>query len=266
MTTIKTIFDASERGDLLSLKSYIQKGDNLNAFNEFGFTPLQQAAMGTNSYSIKKIIIVMNELLSEGAEINLKSKDGRSAIYLAAEFSPSIEPIQFLVENGADLNVTDSYGNHIIENAMEEDVQEYISNILGKEVPEVKEERPYKKLTKKEFKESKLIIDKVFLSLTENNLIALQNSGYTQEDAFGDCSQLYHESNKNIIGFCFYTGQDLKRFKDSGQLSLGIWGSPDGKEKSTQKIGKLVTKLFLKENLEVDWDGSSSTRPSIIFY
>jgi len=56
-------------------------------------------------------------------------------------------------------------------------------------------------------------LDAVFDALVENNnVLALQNAGYTQSNGMDDVSQFYHEAGgeqSGIEGYCFITGRIL---------------------------------------------------------
>lgn len=52
----------------------------------------------------------LRRLLSLGVESNTANTDGRTALHLAA-ISGSRGLIQYLIDQGADINAVDSYGN-----------------------------------------------------------------------------------------------------------------------------------------------------------
>jgi bifunctional non-homologous end joining protein LigD len=124
------------------------------------------------------------------------------------------------------------------------------------------------KMETKNWKKAKVDIDLVFQKLTASGFIALQDAGYTQSDGFSDCSEAYHKhpESSSVIGFCFYTRQDLERAKNTSILMLGYWGAPDGEDKATEKVGRLIIEAFDQANFEVQWSGKSSDRPSVLLH
>ncbi|MBI5051135.1 ankyrin repeat domain-containing protein [Candidatus Micrarchaeota archaeon] len=65
--------------------------------------------------------------LSEGAEINAGGLGGRTALMNAVHgtnYKPNFEIVKYLVENGADVNGTDAFGNSVIQYAYS-DLPEY---------------------------------------------------------------------------------------------------------------------------------------------
>jgi hypothetical protein len=114
-------------------------------------------------------------------------------------------------------------------------------------------------------------VDKAFGAINARGVIALQNAGYTQSDGFDDVSEvLAGTSNKeNILGYCFYHGQDLERAIRGGGLYLAF-GPFDSKAEETQGpvIGRLISEELERVGLSVVWDGTFQQRihiPKIIW-
>jgi hypothetical protein len=263
------LFEAARKCDAIMIKSLIGNTD-LSITNEYGFNALQCAAMGSNSCNDEsEIIETLRVLIEAGSPLEAKSTDGRTALFLLAEFSPFVAPVQFLIDAGANPNVSDLHGNHITQNAMMEEVQELLSNITGVELPPEAEPEPEPvKMSAKALNKAKTAIDEVFEELNRMSIIALADAGYTQSDAFADCSEIYHKlvNKDDNRGFCFYTLQDLNRAKQSSQLYLGIWGAPDGKDEDMIAVSKLVISVFEKHNFETSWNASAATRPCVLLY
>jgi hypothetical protein len=262
----KDIFEACRNGDLDFVSEAIQAKIDLSEKNEFGFTPLHCAAMGSNSTEPTVNLEIIKNLIVAGSQLESKSDDGRTPLYLLAEFSPSIDQVQYLIEKGADPNVRDEYGNHITVNAMSQEVQELLSNLTNTPLEniEIEEKEPIT-LKNNDWKKFKNKLSNVFDELNSIGLIALENTGYTQSEAFEDCSELYHERgiNEEIKGFCFYTNQDNQRAKENGFLPIGIWGAPEGDESKTIIIGNLIVEVFTENGFEISWTGQSSERPEV---
>lgn len=261
------IFEAAREGDLAATRMYLEAGADPAACNGHGFNALHCAAMGANTADIEQIVAIMKLLIEADAPLEAIGGGGRTALFLAAEFSPSVEPVQVLLDAGANPNVTDEAGNSIVENAMEVDVQEFLSRVTGIPVPEPEPpEPPPVKLTAKQWRDVKKRIDAVFRTLSEQGLVTLHDAGYTQEDGFSDCSEEFQSrggEESGLHGFCFYTRQDLNRAKRTSQLMLAFWGAPDGADANMNRVGELVVQTFREAGFDVVWNGSGSSRPTV---
>ena len=261
------IFDAARNGDLETTRACLDAGADPAALSAYGFTALHCAAMGTNTADLNQILSVLRLLIDAGSPLECLGGGGRTPLYLAAEFSPSIEPVQLLLDAGANPNTRDEYGNHIVTNAMTPEVQELLSRVTGEPVPEPPPAEPKPtKMTARQWREAKRQIDSVFDYLSEAGLVALQDAGYTQEDGFSDCAQVFHDGGgeeAGLHGFCFYTRQDLDRAKRTSQLTLAFWGAPEGQPKDMERVGNLIVDAFRANGFSVDWDGSGDMRPTV---
>ncbi|RIX82037.1 ankyrin repeat domain-containing protein [Acidovorax cavernicola] len=263
----KKIFDAAREADVDTVRACIEAGADVAAVNKQGFTALQCAAMGTNEAGAEPILAVMQLLLDAGSPLEYTGPDGRTALYLTAEFSPTTQPVQLLIDAGANPDVSDSHGNHITENAMEEEVAQLLSRITGHALPEPPPPEPDPvKMSTAQWRAAEARIAEVFAALTQAGLVALQDAGDTQSDGFSDCSEAFHErggAKVGVHGFCFYTRQDLNRAKRTSQLSLAFWGAPEGGDADMQRVGELVVGQFRSAGFEVRWNGASSMRPEV---
>ncbi|WP_345949495.1 hypothetical protein ABDD95_21865 [Mucilaginibacter sp. PAMB04274] len=266
---LPNLFEAARSCDPIKVKQLITADTDLSLMNEYGFNALQCAAAGSNSCKDESNLIeTLKTLIEAGSPLEAKSGDGRTALFLLAEFSPFVAPVQFMIDAGANADVSDKHGNHITRNAMMEEVQELLSQITGVALQEPEPEPEPVKMSSATWNKARKAIDKVFEELNGMNIIALADAGYTQSDAFADCSQLFHEreNNKDITGFCFYTRQDLNTAKRSSQLYLGIWGAPDGNDENTIAIGEQVISVFEQHNFETNWNTTAGTRPCVLLY
>ena len=262
------IFDAAQNGDVASTRACLEAGADPAAVNEYGFTALQCAAMGADSADLNDVLTVLRLLVDAGSPLEFVGGGGRTALYLAAEFSPSVDPVQYLIDVGANPSVSDEHGNHIVENAMEPEVEELLSRLAAAPVsPPPPPPRKAKKLTSAQWRNVKPRIDSVFEILSQNGLVALQDAGHTQEDGFSDCAEVFHSQGgekAGLHGFCFYTRQDLNRAKRTSQLPLAFWGAPEGEPEDMERVGRQIVETLRENGFTVDWDGSGATRPTVI--
>lgn len=262
----RSIFDAAKEGDVDAVRACLASGADPAAIDEYGFTALQSAAAGTNSGNIKKITEVIRVLVEAGSPLEYTGKSGRTALYLAAEFSPKVQPVQALIDAGCNPDVCDSHGNHITVNAMTPAVKKLLSSLTGKKL----EKKPAKKktapLTTAEWNKIKRELKPVFAALETEGLVTLMNTGTTQEDGFDDCVQIYHErkaTESEIKGFCFYSRQDSARARESGILPLSFWGAPEGTDRDMKRVGDIIVKTFSDSGFRVEWNGRGDTRPLV---
>ncbi|WMD20980.1 ankyrin repeat domain-containing protein [Achromobacter seleniivolatilans] len=264
------IFDAARSGDVAQVRASLQAGADPAAVNDYGFTALQQAAMGANDSEIAPNLAVLKLLIDAGSPLEFQ-RDGRTALYLAAEFAPSTDAVQLLIDAGAQADIRDSHGNHITVNAMMPEVQELLSALTGVaiEAPEPEPEPAPVKLTAAQWRAAQAKLDTLFETLTQAGLVALQDTGTTQSDGFSDCAEIFHERgglSAGVLGFCFYTRQDRNRAKREGRLDLAFWGAPDGEYADMLKVGDLIVSAAEAAGLPVTWHRSAAKRPSVLLY
>lgn len=263
------IFEAARAGKIDVVRQHIESGADLAQMNDYKFTALHCAAMGTNSMDKDTALTMVKLLVDAGSPLESVGNSGRTPLYLMAEFSNHLEPLQYLVEAGANPDVSSEHNVHVVINANTDEVQEYLSKLTGFPIPPPPPPRPKAvKLNATAWKKAKADLDMVFSQLEKAGLIVLQNAGTTQDDGFSDCSEIYHgHADKAAIkGFCFYTGQDLSRAKRSGELTLAFWGAPEGEKKAMLQVGQMVTTAFTEAGFVVDWNGSGSMRPSLYLH
>jgi len=98
------IFAAAQEGTVDDVKSFIDKGVDVNTKDKYGQTPLH-IAVGRENIEIVKFLV------SEGkANVNVKEVDGKTPLHLAATYNDNIEVVKFLIDNGADVNAKNNGG------------------------------------------------------------------------------------------------------------------------------------------------------------
>lgn len=109
-------------------------------------------------------------------------------------------------------------------------------------------------------------IDKAFAAINKRGVIALQNAGDSQSDGYDDFRESYenHSNKSDVIGYCFYHGQDLERAVRGGGLFFAF-GPTDSASEETEgvRIGNLVREELERAGLKVDWDGTFAKRMSV---
>lgn len=265
---MEKVFTAASAGDLAIVKTYIEDGFDINTKSQYGFTLLQTVALGTNLLEAEEILPVLEYLIEAGSDLELKSNDERTALYLVAEFSKSIQPVQLLLDKGANPNIKDSSGNHIVKNALLTETQQLLSQRTGVPIPTPKPTLKQVKMKGSQWTKAKKEIKKVFDALSMSGLISLQDSGYTQQNGFEDCSEIYHDHPvpESVKGFCFYTRQDQNTAKRTSVLYLGFWGAPEGQDEATIAVGELIVESFKHAGFECHWNKTAGQRPAVFLY
>lgn len=262
------IFAAARRGDVEQVRAHLAAGADLAAVNDFGFTALQSAAMGANDTDVEANVAVLKLLIAAGSPLEYR-REGRTALYLAAEFAPGTDAVQLLIDAGADANISDGHGNHITVNAMMPEVQELLSALTGVALEAPEPEPEPVKLGAAQWRAAQARLDTLFAALTAAGLVALQDAGTTQSDGYSDCSDIFHErggASAGLHGFCFYTRQDRHRAKREGRLDLAFWGAPDGADADMLRVGELIVRTAEASGLPVTWNGSAARRPTLILH
>ena len=137
------VWIASKNGDINRLKELTGLETYVNGQNIFsGITPISMAALNGKTEAVAF-------LLSKGAKINGKSRDGGTALHGAA-FLGHAETVNLLINKGADLNIRNNKGETPLDNSSGEwsdglqGIVELVAGFLKIEVnmEEVKSGRP----------------------------------------------------------------------------------------------------------------------------
>ncbi len=100
------IWVACTNGDIGKVTEFLASGVNINAQDEYGFSPVHAAA----SYGH---VAMLDYLLSNGADVNLRDADGDTPL-LICEDQASFE---LLERYGADINARNAEGEGLAEKA-----------------------------------------------------------------------------------------------------------------------------------------------------
>ena len=106
-------------------------------------------------------------------------------------------------------------------------------------------------------------LDKVFASLNSKGIVSVQNAGYTQSDGFDavkEAARLRADRN-NLIGYCFYHGQDLERAVSGGGLYLAFGPkNPVREQEDGPVIGATIVQQLQESSIATEWNGSFNQR------
>ncbi len=129
-----SLFAALRQGDARAITRLIRDGVDVNARDSFGNTPLLAAALNSDADAMERLIQAGAQidatnhagatallqaatfeekarlLVKHGARINARSVIGNSPLILAARKAGNIGTVRFLLDHGADLQATNSFG------------------------------------------------------------------------------------------------------------------------------------------------------------
>ncbi len=106
-----TVLEAAYFKDTARLKSLLAKGGDPNEIGEDGRTPLMWAAWNNS-------IEDAGLLLARKADVNIRSRDGDTALRLACSQDDAEGMVQLLLSHGADTGTRDEDGKTVLHNAV----------------------------------------------------------------------------------------------------------------------------------------------------
>jgi ankyrin repeat protein len=121
----KDLLDAIKKGDANSVKTILDKGADVNAKDENGFTGLIMA-------STRGDIVIARILLAKGADINAKEAKYGFTAMIVASIQRYIEIVKILLANGADVDIKSSNGDTALMVASGKGYTEIVKALLAK--------------------------------------------------------------------------------------------------------------------------------------
>ena len=259
------IFEAAWNANAAATAAFLAAGADVHAVDAFGFTALERAASSQDCAPMEHTLATLRLLIDAGSPLEHIGAGGRTALYLAAEFSPEgPEAVQLLIDAGAQPDVCDAHGNHIVENAWSPQVKTLLSALTGHAIAAVVVRKPDRKMSAAAWKLARARIDAAFAVLEAAGIVATGGCGDTPGDAADDTNELFWQrggTGAGLKGFCFYSGDDMKRARRTSDLSIGFWGPPDSG--AMEQIGQAIVDAFASVGLPAEWDGTERMRPCI---
>ena len=107
----KDIFVAAGKGTVDAVRFFLEHGEDVNAKDGWGKTPLHNAASSNPN------VEVVQYLVSQGADVNAKDEDGDTPLHKAASSNPNVDVLKYLVSLGIDVNATNKEGKTPLDDA-----------------------------------------------------------------------------------------------------------------------------------------------------
>ena len=121
------LFKALYQRDEAVVKMLIEKGANVNAVGNYGWTPLMVAAE-------KGLYATARLLIKYGAEVNVRNVGGVTplmwAVSMREEWPDSVKLVRLLIASGADVNAKTNLGKTALSWAKEYNHKEMIEILL----------------------------------------------------------------------------------------------------------------------------------------
>lgn len=257
-------FDAIERYDAAAVTRALADGVDPAATDGFGFTALHRAAMSVDRDPARATAVI-EALVAAGAPLEHPGPDGRTPLYLAAELASDPAGARALADAGADPDVRDGFGNHVLENTWSDEVRVWLAERIGVEAsaPSVPPAAPDARLGRSGWREASGRIDLVFATLDAEGIVCGAAVGETQDDALADLAEVADAraaAGHPVVGVAYFTRADRARAKRSSVLPIGF-GAVDGDpDASVREVGRSVAGAFEAAGFHVVWSGEPGDR------
>ncbi len=114
--------------------------------------------------------------------------------------------------------------------------------------------------------ENFLKLDLAFNNMEKKGIVTEHCAGYTLSDGIDDCNEEARERMKEgetIIGYCFYTMQDLEHLFDGSTTLYFCFGNYSDKVTATE-IGQIIANELEKVGFSTKWEGLADKRVAIL--
>lgn len=108
-------------------------------------------------------------------------------------------------------------------------------------------------------------LEKVFIKLAREGIVAIHNCGFDIEEGVSDAFELevhLANNNYNAVGFCFYTFDDMEESIWNGILKI-TFGDFENNQDKALEIGNIVKEYLESENFTINWDGTVNNQIEI---
>lgn len=200
-----SLADAILQEDLHAVQQLLRYGDDLNQIDQYGFTPLIEAAIADN-------IEISRLLLNAGALPNLQDVTGGTALHWAAE-NNNYELVQLLLSKGADPNAYTLAGMPVL-----------VMPMLRRQVPirRLLVQGGADLVFAQDYINTKLLghmyelVGMASIVDTENQLVEVDFEGFLLEVTLGVIAESLHQFQNH------FAARELRRYAGIAQLIVRI--------------------------------------------
>lgn len=114
--------------------------------------------------------------------------------------------------------------------------------------------------------ENFLKLDLAFNNMEKRGIVTEHCAGYTLSDGIDDCNEdaaKYMKEGKTIIGYCFYTMQDLEHLFDGSTTLYFCFGNYSGKVTAIE-VGQMIVNELEKVGFSTKWEGLADKRVAVL--
>ena len=203
----KTLYEAVSEGDLDLAKSLISSGADVNATNNWGWTPLYIASVNGNSDMV-------NLLISKGANLNAQNSEGMTPLSFAViEGNSKIAGL--LIESDADMNYKNSSGETLLQIACENGYFEIAAMLIDRGLSiNAKNNNGMTPLHSALSSGSKGVVE---LLIDKGANVNIRNN-----DGFTPLILAASDGQKEMVELLINKGSDLKMQNTAGRTALGL--------------------------------------------
>ena len=101
----ETIWTAAVNGDWETVKQLLEREPSLINVTDDGGVTLLHFAASNSN------IVVLEYLISQGADVNVKAQYGETPLHWATRWNSDVDVLEYLVSRGNDVNVKEIYGH-----------------------------------------------------------------------------------------------------------------------------------------------------------
>lgn len=258
------ITTAARQSDLAAVKTILADcPEAIFQVNSNGFNALHEALAADSCGHVNGELVRF--LVDSGCPINQLSQDGRTPLWIAAEFCPDVEIVRYLIEHGADLSLLVINHCHVVDviDGLSEQkaVQKLLSELTQHPIPTPPPPPKYPDCRAETpiWRKTTAAIKKAFLQLEKNHIIGMPNASYTVGECVAECvdKRATMTNPSAFEAYCFYTETNKELARESGRLYLHYGLFDVENETRLRQIAENIIAIMQQQGFETEWQGQT---------